>query len=329
MAQINSSALYAITSKTIDSRPKEVIALIRKNGVMIPDGASSDTIDKAFISLVTKSKAFQQQFAQLATKTVMEGNATISFDGSVAQDGAFQKSNLMFDGSVAQDGAFQKSSLMFDGSVAQDGAFKKSSLMFDGSVAQDGAFKKSSLMFDGSVAEDGSFNKSSFSFDGSLARDGAMPMSNFKDVSNEVNFEGSFPMSRFNDVSTEVNFSGAGLSTSSSSAPKPPTTSNISPTSKTGTTGGKTSGKSGLGNFLTPEFVQGLLATGLSIWAYNKTGKTADELKGNLDEGRNDPNYNPDGNAQSKGGLSTTGIVLISLGVIAAIGVAVYYVRKK
>ena len=295
MAQINSSALYAITSKTIDSRPKEVIALIRKNGVMIPDGASSDTIDKAFISLVTKSKAFQQQFAQLATKTVMEGNATISFDGSVAQDGAFQKS----------------------------------SLMFDGSVARDGAFKKSSLMFDGSVAEDGSFNKSSFSFDGSLARDGAMPMSNFKDVSNEVNFEGSFPMSRFNDVSTEVNFSGAGLSTSSSSAPKPPTTSNISPTSKTGTTGGKTSGKSGLGNFLTPEFVQGLLATGLSIWAYNKTGKTADELKGNLDEGRNDPNYNPDGNAQSKGGLSTTGIVLISLGVITAIGVAVYYVRKK
>ena len=295
MAQINSSALYAITSKTIDSRPKEVIALIRKNGVMIPDGASSDTIDKAFISLVTKSKAFQQQFAQLATKTVMEGNATISFDGSVAQDGAFQKSNLMFDGSVAQDGAF----------------------------------KKSSLMFDGSVAEDGSFNKSSFSFDGSLARDGAMPMSNFKDVSNEVNFEGSFPMSRFNDVSIEVNFSGAGLSTSSSSAPKPPTTSNISPTSKTGTTGGKTSGKSGLGNFLTPEFVQGLLATGLSIWAYNKTGKTADELKGNLDEGRNDPNYNPDGNAQSKGGLSTTGIVLISLGVITAIGVAVYYVRKK
>ena len=295
MAQINSSALYAITSKTIDSRPKEVIALIRKNGVMIPDGASSDTIDKAFISLVTKSKAFQQQFAQLATKTVMEGNATISFDGSVAQDGAFKKSNLMFDGSVAQDGAF----------------------------------KKSSLMFDGSVAEDGSFNKSSFSFDGSLARDGAMPMSNFKDVSNEVNFEGSFPMSRFNDVSTEVNFSGAGLSTSSSSAPKPPTTSNISPTSKTGTTGGKTSGKSGLGNFLTPEFVQGLLATGLSIWAYNKTGKTADELKGNLDEGRNDPNYNPDGNAQSKGGLSTTGIVLISLGVITAIGVAVYYVRKK
>ena len=277
MAQIKSSALYAVISKTIDSRPKEVIALIRKNGVMIPDGASSDTIDRAFISLVTKSKAFQQQFAQLATKTVMEGNATISFDGSVAQDGAFAKSNLSYDGSVSEDGAF---------------------------------------------------TKSNFSFDGSLARDGAMPMSNFKDVSNEVNFEGTFPMSRFNDVSTEVNFSGAGLSSSSSSsAPKPPTSNPIKSTS--GTPTNKTVSKSGLGNFLTPEFVQGLFATGLSIWAYNKTGKTADELKGNLDQGRNDPNYNPDGGNQSKGGLSTTGIVLISLGVITAIGVAVYLVRNK
>ena len=310
MAQIKSSALYAITSKTIDSRPKEVIALIRKNGVMIPDGASSDTIDKAFISLITKSKAFQQQFAQLATKTVIEGNATISFDGSVGNDGAFQKSNLMFDGSVANDGAFKKSSLMFDGSVANDGGFSKSGFNFDGSVAQDGAFAKSNL-----------------SFDGSLARDGAMPMSNFKDVSNEVNFEGAFPRSSFDDVSTEVNFSGAGLSTSStSSAPKPPTSSPISAPSKSGSSSSK---KSGLGNFLTPEFVQGLLATGLSIWAYNKTGKTSDELKGNLDEGRNDPNYNTGNNNQPKGGLSTTGIVLISLGVITAIGVAVYFVRKK
>ena len=310
MAQIKSSALYAITSKTIDSRPKEVIALIRKNGVMIPDGASSDTIDKAFISLITKSKAFQQQFAQLATKTVIEGNATISFDGSVGNDGAFQKSNLMFDGSVANDGAFKKSSLMFDGSVANDGGFSKSGFNFDGSVAQDGAFAKSNL-----------------SFDGSLARDGAMPMSNFKDVSNEVNFEGAFPRSSFDDVSTEVNFSGAGLSTSStSSAPKPPTSSQISAPSKSGSSSSK---KSGLGNFLTPEFVQGLLATGLSIWAYNKTGKTSDELKGNLDEGRNDPNYNTGNNNQPKGGLSTTGIVLISLGVITAIGVAVYFVRKK
>jgi hypothetical protein len=310
MAQIKSSALYAITSKTIDSRPKEVIALIRKNGVMIPDGASSDTIDKAFISLITKSKAFQQQFAQLATKTVIEGNATISFDGSVGNDGAFQKSNLMFDGSVANDGAFKKSSLMFDGSVANDGGFSKSGFNFDGSVAQDGAFAKSNL-----------------SFDGSLARDGAMPMSNFKDVSNEVNFEGAFPRSSFDDVSTEVNFSGAGLSTSStSSAPKPPTSSPISAPSKSGSSSSK---KSGVGNFLTPEFVQGLLATGLSIWAYNKTGKTSDELKGNLDEGRNDPNYNTGNNNQPKGGLSTTGIVLISLGVITAIGVAVYFVRKK
>lgn len=306
MAQIKSSALYAITSKTIDSRPNEVIALIRKNGVMIPDGASSDTIDKAFVSLITKSKAFQQQFAQLATKTVMEGDATISFDGSVSNDGAFKKSSLMFDGSVSDDGAFNKSGFSFDGSVAQDGAFGKSNL----------------------------------SFDASLARDGAMQMSNFKDVSNEVNFEGAFPKSSFDDISDEVNFSGAGLSTSStSSAPKPPTTAKVTAPTKSSSTsgsgsssGGSKKSGSGFGSTFTPEFIQGLLATGLSIWAYNKTGKTSDELKGNLDEGRNDPNYNTgdnNNNSNTKGGLSTTGIVLISLGVITAIGVAVYFVRKK
>lgn len=315
MAQIQSSNLYAITAKTIDTRPREVIALIRRNGVMIPDGASSQTIDKAFATLITKSKAFQQQFAQLATKTVLEGDATLSFDGSVAQDGAFRKSNLMFDGSVAQDGAFKKSSLMFDGSVANDGAFAKSNLSFDASVAQDGAFGKSNL-----------------SFDGSLARDGAMPMSNFKDVSNEVNFEGTFPMSRFNDVSTEVNFSGAGLSTSSSNtAPKAPEPIKSPASSGSGKSSGSTSnGKksgSGLGSYFTPEFVQSLLSTGLGIWAYSKTGKTPQEVQGNLDEGRNDPNYNANNN-QPKG-LSTTGVVLISLGVITAVGLAVYFMRKK
>jgi len=305
MPQIKSSALYAITSKTIDSRPNEVIALIRKNGVMIPDGASKDTIDNAFVSLITKSKAFQQQFAQLATKTVIEGGATISFDGSVGNDGAFKNSSLMFDGSVGNDGAFKNSSLMFDGSVGNDGAFKNSSL----------------------------------SFDGSLARDGAMEMSNFKDVSNEVNFEGAFPKSSFDDISDEVNFSGAGLSTSSSSAPKPPTTAKVTAPTKSGSTsgsgsssGGSKKSGGGFGSAFTPEFIQGLLATGLSIWAYNKTGKTSDELKGNLDEGRNDPNYNTGNNnndSKPKGGLSTTGIVLISLGVITAIGVAVYFVREK
>jgi hypothetical protein len=293
MAQIQSSNLYAITAKTIDTRPNEVIALIRKNGVMIPDGASSKTIDKAFATLITKSKAFQKQFAQLATQTVMEGNATMSFDGSVAQDGAFRKSNLMFDGSVARDGAFQKSNLSFDASVAQDGAFGKSNL----------------------------------SFDGSLARDGAMPMSNFKDVSNEVNFEGSFPMSRFDDVSTEVNFSGAGIGTTSS-APKAPAPI-TSPSKSTPTSSGssKKSG-AGFGSYFTPEFVQSLLTTGLGVWAYSKTGQTPQQVQNNLEEGRNDPSYNQNNPPPAKG-LSTTGVVLISLGVITAIGVAVYFMRKK
>ncbi len=314
MAQIQSSNLYAIAAKTIDTRPNEVIALIRKNGVMIPDGASSQTIDKAFASLITKSKAFQVQFAQLATKTVMEGNATLSFDGSVAKDGAFNNSSLMFHGSLGRENG-SKAPLMFDGSVGKDGAFKNSNLMFDGSVGQDGAFKNSNLMFDGSVGQDGAFKNSTLSFDSSLERDGAMPLS------------------RFNDVSDEVNFSGAGLSSSSSNNPpkapepiKSPASGKSSTSNSTSNAPSKKSG-SGIGSYFTPEFVQGLLSTGLGIWAYSKTGKTPQEVQGNLDEGRNDPNYNANNN-QPKG-LSTTGVVLISLGVITAIGVAVYFIRKK
>jgi hypothetical protein len=314
MAQIQSSNLYAIAAKTIDTRPNEVIALIRKNGVMIPDGASSQTIDKAFASLITKSKAFQVQFAQLATKTVLEGNATLSFDGSVAKDGAFNNSSLMFHGSLGRENG-SKAPLMFDGSVGKDGAFKNSNLMFDGSVGQDGAFKNSNLMFDGSVGQDGAFKNSTLSFDSSLERDGAMPLS------------------RFNDVSDEVNFSGAGLSSSSSNNPpkapapiKSPASGKSSTSNSTSNAPSKKSG-SGIGSYFTPEFVQGLLSTGLGIWAYSKTGKTPQEVQGNLDEGRNDPNYNANNN-QPKG-LSTTGVVLISLGVITAIGVAVYFIRKK
>ena len=293
MAQIQSSSLYAITAKTIDTRPNEVIALIRKNGVMIPDGASSQTIDKAFATLITKSKPFQQQFAQLATKTVIEGNATISFDGSVGQDGAFKNSSLMFDGSVARDGAFKNSNLSFDSSVAQDGAFDNSNL----------------------------------SFHGSLAKDGAMPMSNFKDVSNEVNFEGSFPMSRFDDVSTEVNFSGAGIGTTSS-PPKAPAP--ITSPSKSTTTSSSSPKKprNSFGSYFSPEFVQSLLTTGLGVWAFSKTGQTPQQVQNNLEEGRNDPSYNQNNPPPAKG-LSTTGVVLISLGVITAIGVAVYFMRKK
>ena len=170
-------------------------------------------------------------------------------------------------------------------------------------------------MFDGSVGQDGAFKNSTLSFDSSLERDGAMPLS------------------RFNDVSDEVNFSGAGLSSSSSNNPpkapepiKSPASGKSSTSNSTSNAPSKKSG-SGIGSYFTPEFVQGLLSTGLGIWAYSKTGKTPQEVQGNLDEGRNDPNYNANNN-QPKG-LSTTGVVLISLGVITAIGVAVYFIRKK
>ena len=65
--------VYAITALTIDSRPNEVVALIRKHGVMLPNNPSTKQIETAFGSLLTKSDAFRKDFGDLATKVASEG----------------------------------------------------------------------------------------------------------------------------------------------------------------------------------------------------------------------------------------------------------------
>ena len=65
--------VYAITALTIDSRPNEVVALIRKHGVMLPNNPSTKQIETAFGSLLTKSEAFRKDFGDLATKVASEG----------------------------------------------------------------------------------------------------------------------------------------------------------------------------------------------------------------------------------------------------------------
>lgn len=78
--------VYAITALTIDSRPKEVVAIIRKHGVMLPNNPSTKQIETAFGSLLTKSEAFRKDFGDLATKVASEGYSSA--------DGTFDPSSL-------------------------------------------------------------------------------------------------------------------------------------------------------------------------------------------------------------------------------------------
>jgi hypothetical protein len=57
---------------TIDSRPNDVVALIRKHGVMLPNNPSTKQIETAFGSLLTKSESFRKHFGELATEVTKE-----------------------------------------------------------------------------------------------------------------------------------------------------------------------------------------------------------------------------------------------------------------
>jgi hypothetical protein len=65
--------VYAITALTIDSRPNDVVAIIRKHGVMLPNNPSTKQIETAFGSLLTKSEGFRKDFGDLASRVASEG----------------------------------------------------------------------------------------------------------------------------------------------------------------------------------------------------------------------------------------------------------------
>ena len=72
MKSLEQNKIYALTAYTIDNNPKETIALIRKNGVMIADNASSTQIEKAFAALLPKSEKFRNDFSKLILRTAQE-----------------------------------------------------------------------------------------------------------------------------------------------------------------------------------------------------------------------------------------------------------------
>jgi hypothetical protein len=72
--------VYAITALTIDSRPNDVVAIIRKHGVMLPNNPSTKQIETAFGSLLTKSEGFRKDFGVLASEVASEGYSNLVDD---------------------------------------------------------------------------------------------------------------------------------------------------------------------------------------------------------------------------------------------------------
>lgn len=71
--------------------------------------------------------------------------------------------------------------------------------------------------------------------------------------------------------------------------------------------------------------IKNIINTGLNIWA-TRSGTTASTTN-DLQSGRETLNLQPEN--QPTRGIGTTGIVLISVGAIAAVGVLIYYLSKN
>lgn len=93
--------------------------------------------------------------------------------------------------------------------------------------------------------------------------------------------------------------------------------------------------RSGFGQWLSDTFdaatTQNIINTGLGVWAYQKTGQTTSGGKSILDAARDEMGGTPidEGKQGAKSGLTTTGIVLISVAAIGLIGFAIYKTMKK
>lgn len=71
--------------------------------------------------------------------------------------------------------------------------------------------------------------------------------------------------------------------------------------------------------------IKNIINTGLNVWAA-RSGTTASTTT-DLQTGRDSLNLQPE--SQPSKGIGTTGIVLISVGAIAAVGVLIYYLSKN
>jgi hypothetical protein len=89
----------------------------------------------------------------------------------------------------------------------------------------------------------------------------------------------------------------------------------------------KSSGGVSWTDYVSPDTVKNIINTGLNVWA-SKSGTTAD-TSNNLNQGRADIPTNPNVPPPAKGGMGTGTIVLIVVGVVAALGATIYFATKK
>ena len=158
--------------------------------------------------------------------------------------------------------------------------------------------------------------------------------SQYQNATGETYFN-IFGLEKKNPVDDVMNIKPKGIGTSSNSA-----FSFQTPDGNTGVAGGlnakRAKEKSGFGSWLTDVFdkdtTQNIINTGLGIYAYQKTGGTQG-APNPLNQGRADvqgqtPAPPADGQGSSSG-LGTGGIVAISFGALALVGLAIYYATKN
>lgn len=102
------------------------------------------------------------------------------------------------------------------------------------------------------------------------------------------------------------------------------------PKAKTKKSFGDTAFGSWLGSVFTPEQTQGIINTGLNIYAFKQTGGNVGTNP--LDQGRQDYktfDENAGDTSKKSTGIGTTGIMLVSIASISLIGYGIYKMVKK
>lgn len=69
---ITKRGVFAVSAKTIDEKRPEVVALMQKYGMNVKESDDKKRIDRAFLALLPRSRAFRKDFSKLATPVAQE-----------------------------------------------------------------------------------------------------------------------------------------------------------------------------------------------------------------------------------------------------------------
>jgi hypothetical protein len=69
---ISKSGVFAVAEKTIDTKEPQVIKLMQHYGMNVKEGDSRGKVDKAFLSLLPRSRGFRKDFSELASEVAKD-----------------------------------------------------------------------------------------------------------------------------------------------------------------------------------------------------------------------------------------------------------------